>query len=272
MLPQPFFPAGGRTSCSWGAGLLSSPGDRGVFEIGAGFAVIFSSVSRNRRRGRQTDREVARAGSQDSRPQCQGLVTLRGDPSAFSFRWTPTETGGGRAYVSQSGAFGFASFAMAADAGAGFRYVVTTGNQSDLDVIDFARFLSEDPEVRLLLLYLEGITDGMRFLELLRFAHGKSLPVAVLKVGRSAVAREAAKSHTAALTGDENVWEAVFRQYGVLTLSAADDVTDVARMSALPRGPGATGSASSAPRAVQGSSPRIPATRSGSRYLPFRYP
>jgi len=177
--------------------------------------------------------EVARAGGvRILGPNCQGLVNLAGGiPLSFSASLdTDRRPEGHVAYVSQSGAFGFASFAMAADAGAGFRYVVTTGNQSDLDVIDFARFLSEDPEVRLLLLYLEGITDGMRFLELLRFAHGKSLPVAVLKVGRSAVAREAAKSHTAALTGDENVWEAVFRQYGVLTLSDADDVTDVARM------------------------------------------
>ncbi len=203
--------------------------------IGAGFAVIFSSgfAESDDAEAQKRIVEVARAGGVGILgPNCQGLVNLaRGIPLSFSASLdTDRRPTGHVAYVSQSGAFGFASFAMAADAGAGFRYVVTTGNQSDLDVIDFARFLSEDPEVRLLLLYLEGISDGTRFLELLRFAHGKDLPVAVLKVGRSAVAREAAKSHTAALTGDENVWEAVFRQYGVLTLSDADDVTDVARM------------------------------------------
>ena len=203
--------------------------------IGAGFAVIFSSgfAESDDADAQKRIVEVARAGGvRILGPNCQGLVNLAGRiPLSFSASLdTDRRPEGHVAYVSQSGAFGFASFAMAADAGAGFRYVVTTGNQSDLDVIDFARFLSEDPEVRLLLLYLEGITDGVRFLELLRFAHGKNLPVAVLKVGRSAVAREAAKSHTAALTGDENVWGAVFRQYGVLTLSDADDVTDVARM------------------------------------------
>lgn len=203
--------------------------------IGVGFAVIFSSgfAESDDADAQKQIVEVARAGGvRILGPNCQGLVNLaRGIPLSFSASLdTDRRPTGHVAYVSQSGAFGFASFAMAADAGAGFRYVVTTGNQSDLDVIDFARFLSEDPEVRLLLLYLEGISDGARFLELLRFAHGRELPVAVLKVGRSEVAREAAKSHTAALTGDENVWEAVFRQYGVLTLSDADDVTDVARM------------------------------------------
>ncbi len=203
--------------------------------LGVGFAVIFSSgfAESDDPDAQEQVTRIARAGGvRVLGPNCQGLVNMaEGIPLSFSASLdTDRRPVGHVAYVSQSGAFGFASFAMAADAGAGFRYVVTTGNQSDLDVIDFAGFLASDPEVRLLLLYLEGIPDGNRFLDLLRFTRSKDLPVAVLKVGRSAVARDAAKSHTAALTGDAKVWDAVFRQYGVLTLADADDVTDVARM------------------------------------------
>lgn len=203
--------------------------------LGVGFAVIFSSgfAESDDPDAQEQVTRIARAGGvRVLGPNCQGLVNMaEGIPLSFSASLdTDRRPVGHVAYVSQSGAFGFASFAMAADAGAGFRYVVTTGNQSDLDVIDFARFLASDPEVRLLLLYLEGIPEGNRFLDLLRFTRSKDLPVAVLKVGRSAVAKDAAKSHTAALTGDAKVWDAVFRQYGVLTLADADDVTDVARM------------------------------------------
>lgn len=208
--------------------------------LGVGFAVIFSSGFAESADAEAQERIVRIAGAGGVRilgPNCQGLVNLaQGVPLSFSASLdTDRRPFGHVAYVSQSGAFGFASFAMAADAGAGFRYVVTTGNQADLDVVDFARAFSDDPEVRLLLLYLEGIKDGERFLDLLRLTRSKDLPVAVLKVGRSAVAREAAKSHTAALTGDEKVWEAVFRQYGVIPLSDADDVTDVARMFGGPK-------------------------------------
>ena len=203
--------------------------------LGVGFAVIFSSGFAESEEAEMQEKIVSIARSGDVRilgPNCQGLVNLaEGIPLSFSASLdTERRPSGHVAYVSQSGAFGFASFAMAADAGAGFRYVVTTGNQADLDLVDFARALSEDPEVRLLLLYLEGIKDGRRFLDLLRFTRSRDLPVAILKVGRSDVAKEAAKSHTAALTGDEKVWEAIFSQYGVLPLSDADDVTDVARL------------------------------------------
>ena len=203
--------------------------------LGVGFAVIFSSGFAESDEA-EAQEELVRIGKTGGvrilGPNCQGLVNLAlGLPLSFSASLdTDRRPSGHVAYVSQSGAFGFASFAMAADAGAGFRYVVTTGNQADLDVIDFARALAVDPEVRLLLLYLEGIKDGDRFIDLLRLTRSRDLPVAILKVGRSPVAREAAKSHTAALTGDEKVWEAVFRQYGVLPLSDSDDVTDVARI------------------------------------------
>lgn len=202
--------------------------------LGVKYAVIFSSGFAESE-GTEAQEEIVRiakaGGVRILGPNCQGLVNLaKGIPLSFSASLdTDRRPTGHVAYISQSGAFGFASFAMAADAGAGFRYVVTTGNQADLDVIEIARYLAEDPEVRLLLLYLEGVSNGERFLDLLRFTRSRGLPVAVLKVGRSEVAKEAAKSHTAALTGDEKVWEAVFRQYGVLTLGDSDDVTDVAR-------------------------------------------
>ncbi len=165
-------------------------------------------------------------------PNCQGLVNFAGSvPLSFSASLdSDSRPVGSVAYVSQSGAFGFASFAMAAESGVGFRYVVTTGNQADLDIVDFGTAFANDPEVRLLVLYMEGLSDGARFIEMLRFAAERDVPVAILKVGKSPTGRTAAKSHTAALTGDDEVWRAVFRQYGVIEIDDADDIADLGKV------------------------------------------
>lgn len=165
-------------------------------------------------------------------PNCQGLVNFAGSiPLSFSASLdSDSRPLGNVAYVSQSGAFGFASFAMAAESGVGFRYVVTTGNQADLDVVDFGTAFAADPDVRLLVIYMEGLSDGDRFIEMLRFASEKNVPVAILKVGRSPAGSSAAKSHTAALTGEDEAWRTIFRQYGVIEIGDADDIADIGKI------------------------------------------
>lgn len=204
-------------------------------ERGVPFGIIFASGFAEAADPRPQRRLVERAASGGMRllgPNCQGLVNLAGKiPLSFSASLdTERIEAGPVAYVSQSGAFGFASYAMAADQGVGFRYVVTTGNQADLDVIDFARYFVADPEVGLLVLYLEGIDRGEAFLDLLEEARQRDLPLAVLKAGRSATAQAAAKSHTAALAGDQASWDAVMRQYRVLAIDDADDIVDMGRI------------------------------------------
>jgi acyl-CoA synthetase (NDP forming) len=128
---------------------------------------------------------------------------------------------------------------MASERGVGFRYVATTGNQVDLDVVDFGDAFLEDPEVRLLVLYLEGIRTGSRLIGLLKKAESKGVPVAVLKVGGSPTGQEAAKSHTAAVTGDKKVWETVLRQYGAIEIDDVEDIVDLGKVfGVLPRARG----------------------------------
>jgi len=207
---------------------------RGCVRRGVPAAILFSSgfAEAGEPEAQRRIVEIARSGGiRLLGPNCQGLVNLaEGIPLSFSASLdSDRRPRGPVAYVSQSGAFGFASFAMAAEAGTGFRYVVTTGNQADLDAVEIGRALLEDPEVRLLALYLEGLDEGGRFVDLLREAAERDLPVAILKAGRSETAREAARSHTAALAGDDAVWRAVFRQYGVIPLEDADDLADLGK-------------------------------------------
>ena len=166
-------------------------------------------------------------------PNCQGLANFaEGIPLTFSgaLYEVPRPLPGHVALVSQSGAFGFSSFGVGLEHGVRFRYVATTGNQSDLDAVECADYVLEDPKVHLLMLYLEGLEDGAGFLRLVRKARERDIAVAVLKAGRSPSAREAAKSHTAALTGDDRVWSAVFSQYGVIPMEDIDDIIGIGQV------------------------------------------
>ncbi|WP_286933215.1 MULTISPECIES: acetate--CoA ligase family protein [Aminobacterium] len=178
--------------------------------------------------------DVARKGSiRILGPNCQGLLNLsEGIPLTFSGALYNAEppAPGHVAFVSQSGAFGFSSFGVGLDHGVRYRYVVTTGNQADIDAVECAGYVITDPEVRLLMMYLEGIENGERFLELVREARERDIAIAVLKAGRSPSAQEAARSHTAALTGDDAVWNAIFAQYGVIPLKDMDDIIGIGQL------------------------------------------
>lgn len=211
-------------------GVISQCADRRV-----PYSVIFSSgfAESEEISAQEEIVEIARKGGvRILGPNCQGLVNFAGSvPLSFSASLdSDSRPLGNVAYVSQSGAFGFASFAMAAESGVGFRYVVTTGNQADLDIVDFGTAFASDPEVRLLVLYMEGLSDGSRFIEMLRLAAERDVPVAVLKVGKSPTGRTAARSHTAALTGEDEAWRTVFRQYGVIEIEDAEDIADLGKV------------------------------------------
>ena len=204
-------------------------------ERGVPFSIIFSSGFAESTDPAAQEEILLKArvgGMRILGPNCQGLVNLADSiPLSFSASLDSDKRPlGGVAYISQSGAFGFASFAMAADSGVGFRYVVTTGNQADLDLVDFGMAFAADPEVRLLVIYMEGLSKGDRFIEMLRFAAERNVPVAVLKVGKSPTGQAAVKSHTAALTGEDEAWRTIFRQYGVIEIEDSDDIADLGKI------------------------------------------
>jgi len=198
---------------------------------GIPYAIIYSSGFAESAQGDSQEEllSIARAGGMRILgPNCQGLLNLVDRvPLTFTGALHQAELPppGHVAFISQSGAFGFSSYTLGRERGVGFRYIVTTGNQSDLDVVDCAHYVISDPEVRLLMMYLEGYNEGERFLELVRQARLRNIPVAVLKAGRSPSAQAAAQSHTAALTGDEAVWNAIFKQYCILPMEDVEDIT-----------------------------------------------
>ena len=213
------------------------------------FVTIFSSgFAEAGEEGKRIQAQVARlaaeAGIRICGPNCQGAVDLFDNTAAaFSASLDPAPfLPGPVGFVTQSGALGYSIFNMAQESGIGFSYVVSTGNEMDLDAADFMDFMLDDDRTRMVFAYLEGIRDGDKFIRLAEKARRVGKPLAVLKVGRSETGSRAAASHTAALTGSDEVCDAFFRQKGIIRVDDIEGFIDLATAmkgrTPLPRGRG----------------------------------
>ncbi|MBI3513959.1 MAG: acetate--CoA ligase family protein [Proteobacteria bacterium] len=126
------------------------------------------------------------------------------------------------AIVSQSGAMSVVPYGLLMSRGVGIRHCHATGNEADLSVADFAYAIAaHDPEVKLLLLYLEAIANPERLAAAAKIARERDLPIVALKSARSPRAQAVASSHTGALANEDRVVDAFLRQHGIWR---ADDV------------------------------------------------
>ncbi len=128
------------------------------------------------------------------------------------------------AVVSQSGGIGFALFGRALGEHLDLHSVVTTGNEADLEVLDFVDKLVEDGEAGVILLFIEGLKDARRFAASAQRAAEKQVPIVVMKVGRSEAGQRAAVSHTAHLAGADTAYDAVFARHGVIRVFDAEEM------------------------------------------------
>ncbi len=106
-----------------------------------------------------------------------------------------------------------------------FSKIVSCGNECDLDAVDFLEYLGQDDETKIIVAYLEGIKDGKRFLQLAQDI-SKRKPIIVWKGGITELGAKAAFSHTGALAGSRHVWEAMFKQAGIITVSSFMEVVE----------------------------------------------
>jgi acetate---CoA ligase (ADP-forming) len=134
---------------------------------------------------------------------------------------------GGIAVVSQSGGIMGSLLSRAADRGIGLSKLIATGNEADIDVADCIDFLVEDAATSVIAVYLEGLRDAAKFRTAVRRAVAAQRPVVVFKVGRSEAGARSAMSHTGALAGTDRMYEALFRQLGVIRAGAFADLLDI---------------------------------------------
>lgn len=142
------------------------------------------------------------------------------------------------AIVSQSGAFGAYALTLARLRGIGISHWVTTGNEADVDFAECVEWLASDPGTDVIVGYMEGCRNGDRLRQAFASARKHGKPVIMAKVGRSEAGAQAAASHTAALAGEDAVFDGVFRQYGVLRgdfIEACFDMAYAASVGGLPK-------------------------------------
>ncbi len=138
---------------------------------------------------------------------------------------------GNTAIISQSGAAGFGPLlSVARDRKIGVKYIITSGNESVLNMCDYLEYCLADPDIRSVALLIEGFRDSRRFIEMAKLAKSLGKALIVLKSGESEVGQRAAKSHTASMTGNMAVFNAMARQYGVIKAEDYDELIELARM------------------------------------------
>jgi acyl-CoA synthetase (NDP forming) len=139
--------------------------------------------------------------------------------------------------VSQSGGILGALLSRAAARGIGLSKLISTSNEVDLDLADFVDHLADDEATSVIALYMEGLRHPARFRAAALKAAQKGKPVVVFKVGRSEAGATAAVSHTGALAGADRMYDALFREVGVLRAQSFADLLDIPAALATARVP-----------------------------------
>ncbi len=158
-------------------------------------------------------------------PNCMGHFST--DSGLFTTSEPQAIRAGPVACVSQSGNFAGYILRRGNEMGVGFSKFVSTGNEADLHLEDYLEYLAEDDHTKVITAYIEGLREPRRFFLLAREVTRRK-PIVVMKVGRTSEGARAAWSHTAALAGEDAVYDAAFRQCGVIRVEEVEEMFDVA--------------------------------------------
>jgi len=180
------------------------------------------------------DRMVAAARGHGMRilgPNCLGVFDGRTGyyatfSSSFDSGWpVPGRIG----IASQSGAYGTHLYTLARNRGIGASLCIMTGNECDVTMGECIGWLAENDEVDVIAVYAEGIREAPGLIAAFEAARAARKPIVMMKVGRSALGTQAAKSHTASIAGDDAVTEAVMAEFGVIRARTSEEMLDIAQ-------------------------------------------
>lgn len=222
--------------------ILVAVGAAGVLDVleeshqkGARAAVVISAgfAERGEAAGLARQQELTafarRTGMRIVGPNCLGVADVLHD--IWTCALNITAPAGNVAVICQSGATAFATLVpRARDLNLGLRCLVSSGNEADLEIADFVDYFARDVETKVIAVFAESLKSPRRFLAAARRAAEYEKPIVLMKIGRSIEGSRAALTHTAALTGDDEVFDALFVQYGVTRVDDYDDLIEISRM------------------------------------------
>ena len=206
-------------------------GVKGLVVITAGFAEVGGEGIVREAKLLET---VKHYGMRMVGPNCMGVLNSNPDFS-MNATFAPTMPPYGPVgFISQSGAMGLSILDYAEELGIGIHQFVSVGNKADVSGNDLLLYWADDPEIRVILMYLESFGDPRRFYQIAR-ALTRTKPIFVVKAGRTAAGARAASSHTAALAGTDLAADALMEQCGVMRAQTVEELFDYAM--AFPRLP-----------------------------------
>jgi acetyl coenzyme A synthetase (ADP forming)-like protein len=206
-------------------GVLEECGEKGISSV----VVISAGFREAGREGLDRERELINIAQEyDLRligPNCLGVIDTDTPLNATFAAGMPP--GGPIAFMSQSGALGTAVLDMAMAGRVGFSKFVSLGNKADVSEIDLLEAWGDDPSSRVILIYVEGLPDGQKFIDVARHVTRRK-PVVAIKSGVTKSGSRAVSSHTGSLAGSEEAYKAAFKQAGVTRAASMEQVFDYA--------------------------------------------
>ncbi len=157
-------------------------------------------------------------------PNCMGICSSPVKLSAIMIPFL--HESGDVAFISQSGGYGEQLYLRAASVGVGISKFISSGNEADLTCADYLEYFGGDDDIKLIAMYIEGIKDGRRFIEVAKEV-SKTKPIIVMKVGTTEAGGRAAASHTGALAGSDKIYDAAFKQASIIRIVNAEEMFDV---------------------------------------------
>jgi len=205
-------------------------GVKGIILITAGFKEIED------RRGESLQKEITelanRFGIKIIGPNTFGIVNLHLPLNAsFTPEFSRVEKGG-IGFVSQSGGMSHLIGFLSMKNQVGLSKIVGLGNRCNVDFWDMLEYLEEDPDTKVIAMYLEGLDEPKKLIEAARIRNSRK-PIIAYKVGRSSTGDKASQFHTGSLAGKHEIYEAAFRQAGILTVRSSEELLDTAKALAL---------------------------------------
>ena len=199
---------------------LGSIGVKSVVIISAGFSEVGNIKEEKEIKEIAKKRQMKIIG-----PNCAGIMNTGCNLFAsIEVRALP----GGTTFITQSGALGGAVLMMAEELGFGFSKFVSYGNRCDVDEVDLIEYLEDDPQTKVITLYIEGLEEGRRFLTQAKKTVLKK-PIVAIKAGKSKAGMRATSSHTGSLAGEDKIYDAAFRQAGILRVEGVEEMFDLCR-------------------------------------------
>ncbi len=202
-------------------------GVRGIILITAGFKEIEDEY------GGQLQDEITElaneAGMNVIGPNTFGAINLQtGLNASFTPEFSELESGG-ISLVSQSGGMAHLMAFKAMKEHVGFNKIIGVGNRCHVDFADLLEYLMEDEGTQVIAMYMEGIDNMRRLMEVAQHARGEK-PIIVYKVGRSPVSDTASRLHTGSLAGQYQIYQEAFKRVGILAVHSSEELLDTAKL------------------------------------------